>query len=84
MLIPIDSDILDHPWLRGLVLERERQGEAKGEARGEARMLWTLLERRFGSLPEWALRRLEAADTAALENWGVRLIEAASLEEVLQ
>src|SRR5712692_9167771 len=84
MPIRIESDILDDPWLRDLVLERERQGEAKGEARGEARMLRTQLERRFGPLPEWALRRLETADTVALENWGLRLIEAASLEEVLQ
>ena len=87
MPIPIDPDILDHPWLRELVLQREREGEARGEAqgavRGEANLLGRMLERRFGPLPDWARRRIESADTVTLETWGLRLIDAASLEDVL-
>ena len=86
MPIPIPEDILDHPWLRDLVEKREREGEARGEARGEASgqaaLLRRLLERRFGPLPEWALQRLETADSSRLETWGLRLLDAASLEEV--
>ncbi len=80
MPIPIDDEVLDHPWLRDVVLRRE----AKSELQGETRMLRLQLERRFGPLPEWAVRRLETADTTALENWGLRLIDAASLAEALQ
>ena len=87
MPIPIDPDILDHPWLRELVLQREREGEARGEAqgavRGEANLLGRMLERRVGPLPDWARRRIESADTVTLETWGLRLIDAASLEDVL-
>jgi len=42
------------------------------------------MERRYGDLPDWALRRLESADSATLENWGLRLLDAASLPEVFE
>jgi hypothetical protein len=88
MPIPIDSSILDHPMIQDLVLEREarvkEQGKAEGKAEGEAALLRRMLERRFGPLPEWVLSRLESADTAELETWGLRLIDAASLEEVFR
>jgi hypothetical protein len=41
------------------------------------------LERRFGVLPASARDRVLAADTVLIEEWGLRLLEAASLEEVL-
>jgi hypothetical protein len=47
-------------------------------------LLGRLLERRFGPLPPWAQQQLTAADLASLETWGLRLLEATSLEEVLQ
>jgi hypothetical protein len=46
-------------------------------------LLRRLLERRFGALPDWARDRIAAADTAALEEWGLRLLDAGSLEDVL-
>ena len=46
-------------------------------------MLLRLLERRFGALPGWARDRVAAADTAALENWGLRILDADSLHDVL-
>ena len=46
-------------------------------------MLRRLLERRFGALPDWARDRIAAADTAVLEDWGLRVLDAASLEDVL-
>ena len=84
MPIPIDDDLLDEPLIRDLVSKRVRQGEARGEARGGATLLRRQLEQRFGSLPGWALARLESADTSMLEDWGVRLLDATSLEQVLR
>lgn len=55
----------------------------RGGARGEAALLLRQLERRFGVLPGWATDRVLAADTAMLEEWSERVLDAASLEEVL-
>jgi predicted transposase YdaD len=96
MPIPIDSSILDHPMIQDLVLEREArvkeqgkqegkaEGKAEGKVEGEAALLHRQLERRFGPLPEWAVSRLRAADSTVLETWGLRLIDAGSLEEVFR
>jgi hypothetical protein len=65
-------------WL----LEGEQRGEQRGKQWGEAAFLLRLLERRFGVVPDWARDRVRAADTAAIEEWGLRLLQAASLEEV--
>ncbi len=63
--------------------EGRLEGEREGEKRGEATLLLRLLQRRFGLLPGWATDRVRAADSATLEDWGMRLLDAASLEEVL-
>jgi len=57
--------------------EGEAKGEAKGEARGEARgkvegkasTLKRLLTLRFGAVPAWAERRIDAAPLAQLDTW---------------
>jgi len=41
------------------------------------------LERRFGAVPGWARDRVLAADTSVIEEWGLRLLDPMSLEEVL-
>jgi hypothetical protein len=63
--------------------EGEQRGRQEGRQEGEAALLLRLLERRFGALPGWARDRVAAADTAALENWGLRILEAGSLDDVL-
>lgn len=55
---------------------------AEGEARGEIRLLQKLLTRRFGALPEWVGAKLASAESAQLETWGERVLEAQSLEAV--
>jgi hypothetical protein len=59
------------------------EGEQKGRQRGEAALLLRLLERRFGALPDWVRDRVLAADTVMIEEWGLRVLETASLEDVL-
>jgi hypothetical protein len=63
--------------------EGRQEGEQKGRQEGEAALLRRLLERRFGVLPDWARDRIAAADSAALEEWGLRVLDAGSLDDVL-
>jgi hypothetical protein len=46
-------------------------------------LLGRLLERRFGALPDWARARIASADTVALDEWGLRLLDGGSLDEIL-
>jgi hypothetical protein len=77
-------------WKQKLLLEGEqrgeqrglRQGEQHGLQQGEAALLLRLLERRFGVLPAWARDRVLAADTSMIEEWGLRVLDAKTLEEV--
>ena len=56
---------------------------AEGRIEGEARLLRKQLVRRFGPLPGWVDAKLAAAESAQLEQWGERVLEAATLEAVL-
>ena len=76
----ITLDIEENAFLR----EVFQDGEQKGINKGEAALLRRQLERRFGPLPEWALQKIEAADTAALETWGIQLLDADRLEDALK
>lgn len=58
------------------------KGIEKGIEKGEATLLQRQLEHRFGSLPEWALSLLEKSDSAKLEDFGVRFLDATQLEDV--
>jgi len=60
-----------------------QEGRQEGRQEGEAALLLRLLERRFGALPGWARERIATADTVALEEWGLRVLEAGSLDDVL-
>jgi hypothetical protein len=59
-----------------------KEGLQAGREEGERTILLRLLERRFGPLPDWARGRVGAAEPALLEEWGLRLLEAPSLEAV--
>lgn len=70
-------------WLQEGEQKGRQEGEQKGRQEGEAALLRRQLERRFGALPGWALDRIATADTAALEEWGLRVLDAASLDDIL-
>jgi predicted transposase YdaD len=59
-----------------------RKGRQEGRQEGEAALLLRQLERRFGVLPAWVRERVGSAETAALEEWGVRVLDAGTLDEV--
>jgi len=59
------------------------EGEQKGRLEGEAALLLRLLERRFGPLPDRVRDRIAAADTASLEEWSLRVLDAGSLDDIM-
>ena len=63
--------------LQTLIAEREAEAEARGEARGERQALRKVLQARFGPLPEFVERRIEAADARELE----ALLDSAAVVE---
>lgn len=68
-------------------LEGERKGERKGERRGIVKgkiaTLQRILELRFGKLPPAALEQLKTSSLKALETIELRVLTAATLDEVL-
>jgi hypothetical protein len=63
--------------------EESRQEEREvGRQAGEAAMLLRQLQRRFGALPDWAAERVRAADVSTLEEWGLRILDAGTLDDV--
>ncbi len=73
-------DIENNPFLRDIFEE----GRQEGQIEGEGALVRRQLARRFGVLPAWAEQHIAAADTTALEQWGLRLLDATSLEEVFR
>jgi hypothetical protein len=59
-----------------------KEGVEKGLQQGIARMLTTQLAQRFGQVPDWVSSKLAAASPEALENWGRKIFEVRSLEEL--
>lgn len=60
--------------------------EARDEGRqeGEVLLLSRLIRQKFGEMPDWATTRLQSATREQLEIWADRLLEAESLEGLLQ
>ena len=77
--MPILDDIMDHK-----VLGRERKrGMELGGAEGQRGLILGLLSRRFGPVPDWAVKHLDSLSTAELEPIALRLLDAQSIEDLL-
>jgi hypothetical protein len=74
--VPVLNEILEHKVL-GREFKRGRQEEA-------LIMLRRLIEGRFGSVPAWAEEHLVNRPAAELEELGVRVLKAQSLEALLK
>ncbi len=75
----LNNEVLGPEYRRGL-----EEGELKGRLEGELTVLRRLLERRFGSIPQWAEERLNSQGIEDLEALSVRILDAGSLEQLLQ
>jgi hypothetical protein len=84
--MPLLNDILENRVLgrefkRGLE-EGVQQGLQQGVHQGELILLRRLIEERFGPIPQWAEDRLAASSAAELEELGVRVLKAKTIEEL--
>ncbi|MCK9510682.1 MAG: hypothetical protein M0R28_05600 [Pigmentiphaga sp.] len=64
-----------------VILRREK---AESEIKGASLLLQTQLQQKFGSLPEWAVARLAQADTEALQQWALNVLQAESIDAVFR
>jgi len=69
-------------WIADGKLAGRQEGLQEGLQKGEAAMLLRLLEGRFGALPDAVRQRVQAADLAMLQTWGMRILDAESLDGV--
>ncbi|MBF0126815.1 MAG: Rpn family recombination-promoting nuclease/putative transposase [Magnetococcales bacterium] len=65
----------------GIELARQ-EGEQIGEQKGKTEMLISLLQHRFGSIPDWAKPKISKADPTSLKAWTLRVLDAPTLESV--
>ncbi|MGY6214417.1 Rpn family recombination-promoting nuclease/putative transposase [Methylolobus aquaticus] len=70
-------------WVREGRQEGLREGLSEGRREEAAALVKRLLASRFGGLPEWVDARLQTASLARLEDYAVRVLDAASLEAAL-
>lgn len=90
--VPIEIDYLENPvvaryYQRGQEKGRQEGREAGREAgrqEGELILLRRLLEKRFGPLPAWADGKLASRTLSELEELSLRLLDAATLEDLLK
>ena len=77
--VPVFYDILENK-----VLGREyKRGRQEGWQEGERALLRRMIEKRFGSVPEWASQRLDQLSEPELGDLGLRLFDVQTLEELL-
>jgi hypothetical protein len=74
--MPVTIDLMENRVIKDFFLQ--------GEAAGARRLLIRQLEHRFGPLTEEAIGKVSKADLATLEEWSLRLLDAHTVEEVLQ
>ncbi len=69
--------------LRGFYNDGYAAGRAEARQEGAAKIFRLQLQAKFGELPPWALAYLQTAQTSELEAASLRVLKAATLEEVL-
>ncbi|MCK9506796.1 MAG: DUF4351 domain-containing protein [Pigmentiphaga sp.] len=93
---PLDEDFFDHldahedtdmmeqlNSLQRVRLRREKAAsKLEGKQEGSANVLLSLLQRKFGTLPDWANTRVHSADAEVLQTWALRVLDADRLETV--
>lgn len=75
-------------WLEEGLSKGEQLGLAKGEQLGQrhgaANVLQTLLQQKFGTLPDWAADQIHQADTGTLQRWALNVLSAETLQAVFE
>jgi hypothetical protein len=82
--MPLLNDILENKVLGREFKRGKLEGKLEGELEGELKILRRQIEKRFGAIPDWADQRLANKSHAALEDLSLRVLDAGSIEELLQ
>lgn len=61
-----------------------QRGLQEGRQEGQIGLLRRLIESKFGALPSWAEQRLAQSSSETLEEIGLRVFQAATLEDLLR
>jgi predicted transposase YdaD len=84
------EDLLELIWRKSMIpIEQLKESSfyqyilGEGHQAGVRDTLRLLLEQRFGTLPDWAAKKIDGASEEALEKWTTRVLNAASLEDAL-
>lgn len=74
-----ENKVLGPAYKQGL-----EEGRQQGLQEGHLRLLRQQIERKFGALPAWAEQRLAQYSGDALQDIGLRMLDAATLEDLLR
>jgi predicted transposase YdaD len=83
----LENKVLGREYKRGRqegLQEGELKGKLEGKLEGELKVLRRLIEKRFGAMPGWVEERLADQSAADLEELSVRVLDAQSIEDLLQ
>lgn len=70
-------------WPKEWVEKGRKEGQAEGQAEGARRIFRGLLSQKFGDLPESVSQQIEQADYPQIQKWIGRVINAESLNQIL-
>jgi hypothetical protein len=76
-------DILDHEVIGPAIKQGLEQGLEQGRQQGERSVLRRQIEKRFGPVPDWADTHLAQLSLAELDDLSLRVLDAASLDDLL-
>jgi len=77
-------NLMENKVLGPLLQQQFEQGERKGRGEGQQDLLQEQLTEKFGSLPVWALQRLQGASAEDLHAWAKRILRSTTLEDTLR
>ncbi|WP_123661255.1 hypothetical protein [Pusillimonas sp. NJUB218] len=75
---------IERYYLQRHIDERKQGWLDEGSAKGAADVLQTLLQQKFGRLPDWASDRIHQANTSTLQRWALNVLSAETLQGVFE
>ena len=82
--MPIVIDLMENDIIGPAIRQGLEKGREEGRAAGEQHLLRRLIEKRFGSIPDWANAKLASLTVAEIETIGERIFDAPTVESLLK
>ncbi len=77
-------DVMENKIPGPAILKGLEQGRQEGRHEGKKGLLHDQLSSKFGSLPDWAEKRLTSASDTDIDKWARRILVSDSLEDTLR